>query len=136
MHCNELLTTDRIANRRCSDRRANIEIPQWLQFFVVERRKRAVERAGEDEATASSQDAGIVRVIGQARGLDFACRHIHSCHLATHPILADADSAIPEWAAHAGVIDFELPAAIDASAVSEVLCRVPRGREEIHSALP
>src|SRR5208282_3229974 len=121
MNGDVLLAVDRVADRRRGDRRADVETPQRLQLLVVEGGEGAVDCAGKDEAAGGRQYAGIIGIVELGRRFDLAGCHIDRGDLATHPFSARPDPAIPEWAAHAGLVDLELGAAVDASTVGQVL---------------
>src|SRR6266446_3911446 len=121
MNGNVLLAADRVADRRGSHRRADVEAPQRLQLLVVEGGERAVERAGEDEATGGRQCAGIIWVVELGRRLHLAGRHVDCRNYSPRPLAASGDAAVPERAAHPGLVDLELSAPVIADAVGKVL---------------
>src|SRR5271170_1569545 len=130
-----LLAADRVADRWCAHRRADIEVPQRLQLFVVEGSESSVDRAGEYEAPGGCQHTGVVRIVELGRRLYFAGCHIDCRDLTPHPLVARRNTAIPERPAHAGLVYLQLGAAVDPGAIGQVLRWIPCGGKEVHPTL-
>src|SRR5690349_24991464 len=128
MNRDELLAADRITDWRGGDRGADVEAPQWLQLLVVKRREGAVECPAEDETTGCRHYPGIIGIIELGRCRDLAGRHIDRRDLAPHALPTSGNPAVPVRAAHAGLIDLELGAAVDAGAIGQMLRWVEGGR--------
>src|SRR6202521_5347142 len=90
-----LLAVDLEGHRRRAKARADIDLPQFVERGVVERRNRAVQQPEEDQSAGGGKRARVVRVAQVHALLDLAGHRVDGGQVAFKAFRSLAEAAVP-----------------------------------------